>query len=131
MGGYAPDPAALSVLKAFAYSGFGWMLPSAASDARKPFVFALIRVAAGVAVGIAFAFGVVKVVPGLSDAGTYLLFQLPRLFLWAVLLQLWFRPRDAKVLLLWTIAGTALSIALDLIAFQLFDDIDWLRIGIC
>ena len=43
----------------------------------------------------------------------------------------WFRPPDPKLLFVWTIAGTALSIGLDLIAFHLFDNIDWLRIGIC
>src|SRR5712671_5636878 len=130
MGGFVPNPLALGAIKAAAYAGFGWTVRPHASRPRNPVLFGLARVGAGFLVGITFAMLMSRA--NWSESGIYMLFLVPRLVLWAALLHVWFRPKGgARALLLWSLAGTAVSSAIDLLVFQLFEQVPWLRMSFC
>ena len=133
MGGFVPNPLALGAVKAAAYAGFGWTVRPHAARPRNPVIFGLARVGAGFLVGLAFAMLLSLIsADRWPEHWIYLLFLVPRLLLWAALLHVWFRPRGgARALLLWSLAGTAVSAAVDLIVFQLSEKIPWLGVAIC
>jgi hypothetical protein len=134
MGGIAPNPATISVLKFAGYSAFGWLVRRRAWRPGNSLGFALVRLLAGWLVGLTFFFVIVGPLDGRdwSDQQVYLLFLVPRLGLWAALLHLWFRPRGGTpALLFWSLLGLALSTAIDLLVFRFAASVRWFGIGIC
>lgn len=134
MGGYVPNPIAVVGLKWIAYTAVGALVRRSAEHQGNPLVFGAVRVVLGWIIGgpTLLALAWVTNGAGLPDWFVLLLLPVPRVPIWSVLLHIYFRPRGGRLpLAYWTGVGVIVSTLTDLLIFGLFDDIPFLRIGIC
>src|SRR5918912_2517885 len=106
---FIPDPIGVGAIKAATYAAFGWSVQRGSPVRRNPVLFGLLRTAMGVLVELAFVAILELTRADGLDLQLYLVLQVARVFMWAVMLYVWFQPRGGTTaLVLWTAAGTAL-----------------------
>jgi ascorbate-specific PTS system EIIC-type component UlaA len=127
---YIPNPFGVGAIKTATYAVFGWTVQRGSPVRGNPLLFGLLRTAVGVLVELAFVAILDLTRADGLDLHLYLVLQVPRMFMWAAMLYVWFQPKGGtRALVLWTVAGTALSIAIDAVYLHFFDRAAWLSLA--